>query len=228
MGPTRAGAGERTGDPRLGSRFDSWLREWVGVACDAWHYPEPDEAYYERLRRRVPEGLRALIALGVADGLVVPEGAKFTLRGLPGKGPYAWFSRRSTPKEPTPNWEYFVQAAEFVRLTRIAVPRGFVVTFEDQLMDLGLYRDGRLIVCCEVKERAGQIHGLVKRMQQYESGVDLSQRDRGNDPLRKAKYLVTRRPEYLALVGIGVRLEYKVAYSEDRGFRLARDVIPWI
>lgn len=166
---------------------------------------------------------------GVKEGLIIPQGLKFTLKDLPqGKGPYAWFSRRSMPKEPSPNWEYFVQAAEFVRLSHIALSQGLTVTFEDQLMDLGLYRDGRLVVCCEVKERASQIQALASKLRAYREGVTLSQPDRGNDPLRKAKYLVRRRPQYLSLVAIGARLEYRVTYLDNRSFELSRDVIPWV
>lgn len=207
---------------------DNYLRGWVSAACEAWRYPEPEEEYYTRLARRLPQGLRTLLGVGIAEGIIIPQGPKFTLKGLPGKGPYAWFSKRSMPKEPSPNWEYFVQAAEFVRLTHIAASHGFMLTFEDQLMDLALYRERRLIVCCEVKERAGQIQDLLKHMRRYEEGIDLDQPDRGNDPLRKAKYLVRRRPDYLSLVSIGARLEYRVRYPEGRAFELTRDVIPWV
>ena len=209
--------------------FGALLRGWVGAACREWGYPEPGEDYYERIFRRLPEGLCTLLAVGVKEGSIIPQGPKFTLKDLPqGKGPYAWFSRRSAPKEPSPNWEYFVQAAEFVRLSHIAESQGLTVTFEDQLMDLTLYRDGRLVVCCEVKERASQIQELASKLRVYGEGVNLSQPDRGNDPLRKAKYLVRRRPEYLSLIAIGVRFEYRVLYLKGRTFELVRDVIPWV
>lgn len=209
-------------------KFREFVQDWARAACERWGCPEPGEDYYDRISRRLPEGLRTLLATGVEEGLVIPQGPKFTLKGLPGKGPYAWFSRRSTPKEPSPNWEYFVQVAEFVRLSHIAAAQGLRITFEDQLMDLALYRDGRLVVCCEVKERASQIQELVRKLRTYGEGVNLNQPDRGNDPLRKAKYLVRRRPEYLSLVAIGARLEYRVAYLNDRSFELTRDVIPWV
>lgn len=84
------------------------------------------------------------------------------------------------------------------------------------------------VVCCEIKERASQIQELASRLRGYGEGVNLSQPDRGNDPLHKAKYLVRRRPEYLSLVAIGARLEYRVTYLNDRSFELTRDVIPWV
>jgi hypothetical protein len=95
-------------------------------------------------------------------------------------------------------------------------------------MDLALYREDRLVVCCEVKERASQLQELVKGLRAYEKGINFSQPDRGNDPLRKAKYLVRRRPDYFSLVAIGARMEYHVRHQEGRTFELVRDVIPWV
>lgn len=208
--------------------FDRYLREWVRAACEVWQYPLPGEDYYERLSRRLPEGLRALVAAGVSEGYVIPDGPRFTLRDLPGKGPYAWFSHR-TRKEPAPNWEYFVQVAEFVRLSHIAaLRRDLTVTFEDGLMDVGVYRAGRLVLYCEVKVTHGQLQRLVKDLRAFEHGIDFGRQDRHEDPLRKAKYLVRHRPDYLALVAIGARFEYRVLYPEGGTFALIPDVIPFV
>lgn len=213
----------------MAEEFREFVQGWARAACEAWRYPEPGDEYYDRVFRRLPEGLRTLIAAGVREDLIIPQGAKFRLKDLPaGKGPYAWFSRRSAPKEPSPNWEYFVQVAEFVRLSHIARLQGLTVIFEDHLMDLALYREGRLVVCCEVKERASQLQALVKGIRTYEAGINFSQPDRGNDPLRKAKYVVRRRPEYLSLVAIGARFEYRIRYPKGGTFELTRDVIPWV
>ena len=84
--------------------FDQCLRGWVRAACEAWRYPEPQEDYYTRLARRLPQGLRTLLGVGISSGIILPQGSKFSLKDLSGKGPYAWFSKRSTPKEPSPNW----------------------------------------------------------------------------------------------------------------------------
>ena len=102
------------------------------------------------------------------------------------------------------------------------------VTFEDQLMDVALYKDGRLFVYCKVKEKASQLQELLKGIKQHEKDVNLSQPDRGNDFLRKAKYLVRCRPDYLALVAIGARQEYRVMYPSGAAFVLHRDIIPLI
>lgn len=209
--------------------FENHLVAWTRAACREWGWREPGHVYYERVANRLPEGLRALLSEGIEQGLIIPQGKTFTLKGLaPGKGPYSWFSRHSAERGPNPNWEYFVQAAEFVRLGRIAERRHLTVTFEDYLMDLALYDGARLLVCVEVKERASQIELLIRQLRAYESAVPLSGADRGNDPLRKAKYIARRRPEYFCGVAIGLRLEYAVHYAEERAFRLVRDVVPWV
>ena len=139
--------------------------------------------------------------LGTGD---VVDGHRFTLEGLDAhKGPYAFFSRSSS-SEPAPNWEYFVQVAEYLRLHAAVKWRGLRVTFEDDLMDLAVYSDDGLQWCVEVKEQAArQLAPLVAGIRQHGQRVDFEVPDRGNDPLRKAKYLVCRRPPYFSAVAIG-------------------------
>jgi len=210
--------------------FDNYFRDWVKTACTEWGYPVPSDSYYAKVYERLPEGLRALLGFGLNSGLIIPkEGWAFTLKGLPcGKGPYHWFSRNRRPKEPAPNWEYFVHVAEFVRLHTIAAIRNLLVTFEEDTMDIALYQDNRLIVYCEVKERVSQIQKLIKGIKGYQSAVDLGAPDRGNDPLRKAKCIVIRKPEYFVGVAIGARFDYKVIYLGERSFQLVRDVVPLV
>lgn len=203
------------------------LREWVEAACAAWGYPTPEDAYYATLRRRLPPGLRQLIGRGLAEGLIEARGLRFTLRDLPGKGPYAWFSQRPGGHEPATNWEYFVQVAEYVRLRRVAAAFGLQVRFEHGLMDLALYRMDELLVYCEVKVRASQAHDLVEKLSGYENSIDGDRPDRGNDTLRKAKYIARHRPAHFVCVAIGVRLEYRVDYPPAHAFRLTRDLVPW-
>lgn len=172
-------------------------------------------------------GLGALIAQGVDDGtLRVVDGHRFTLAGLaPGKGPYAFFSRYADRGEPGPNWEYFVQVAEYIRI-RNAVADRFRVDFEDELMDISV-RDGEHVVwCIEVKEQAGQLASLLTGIRQHAQSVDDAAPDRGNDPLRKAKYIVRRRPDFFSLVAIGQRLDFHIEYDGERSFTLVPDVVP--
>lgn len=62
--------------------FDQYFRTWTAAACSEWKWREPDQGYFRRAYERLPEGLRTLIAHGVASGLIIPRGRQFTLRGL--------------------------------------------------------------------------------------------------------------------------------------------------
>jgi len=218
---------EQTSD--VVQEFDRHFRNWVRVACEDWGYAMPPETYFAKVYERLPEGLRALLGLGLKSGLVISKGRTFTLRGLPSeKGPYNWFSHYAGAKEPAPNWEYFVHVTEFIRFHTIAAANRLSVTFEDDTMDIAVYQDNRLLIYCEVKEKVSQIQKLIKEIKAYQLGVDFASPDRGNDPLRKAKCIVQRKPEYFVGVAIGARFEYRVIYPEDKGFQLIRDVVPLI
>jgi len=209
-------------------KFDTYFRGCVEAACQEWNYSMPSDEYYAKVYERLPEGLRALLGFGLSSGLIIPEGAVFRLKGLPsGKGPYKWFSRNRNPK-PAPNWEYFVQVAEFIRLHTLAEARNLSVTFEDDDMDLAIYQGNRLMVCCEVKEQLSQIQKLIEGVEVYKYAVDLGAPDRGKDPLRKAKYIMKRKPEYFVGVAIGGRFEYKVIYPDDKSFQLVKDIVPLV
>jgi hypothetical protein len=163
----------------------------------------------------LPNGTRELIGGGIEKGIVRVAGLTFNLTGLPAsKGPYALFSRNRGPGLPSPNWEYFFQIAEFVRV-REALPVSLNVGFEDGLMDVSVRRDGELLWYVEVKPRMSQIAPLLVAMNSYAAAVPLDQPDRGNDPLRKAKYLVRHRPPSVSIVGGEERRHFDVRYGAE-------------
>ncbi len=212
----------------MADEFLEHLQLWARSACREWGFETPPTEYYAQVTSRLPLGLRTLLARGIAEGLVLNEGHRFRPKGVAShKGPYQWFSKYPWHGGPHPNWEYYVQVAEYVRLHRVASALDLTLTFEDDEMDLALYRDDKLMVCVEVKEKASYLTELMHNVKGYEPDVDLRAPDRGNDPLRKAKYIVRGRPHYFAGVAIGARLEYRVDYPEGRAFILAEDVIPW-
>lgn len=183
------------------------------------------EDWLERIEHRLPPGLREAIAEAIEnDSIRLVDGHRFSLSGLPTtKGPYAFFSR-SARQVPAPNWEYFVQAAEYGRVARAVEPRGLRVDFEDDLMDVSVYEGDRVLWCIEVKEKAGDLQSLLQGMRRESPHVDLSAPDRGNDPLRKSKYLVRHRPPYFSMVAIGSRLDFSVSYRGG-GFDLTEDLV---
>lgn len=208
--------------------FNDHFQEWVKFACDAWEYPYPDDNFYTSFQERLTSGVRSLLGLGLKQGLIITDNKVFTLRGLSdSKGPYNWFSKYSNKKIPSPNWEYYIQVAEYVRLSNILEGKGYTLTFEDGLMDIGVYKDGSLMVFQEAKERAAQVSGLLQGIKSYEDHIDLEENDRGKDDLRKAKYIVKHRPEYFCVFAIGVRCEFKIEFPAQKAFVLCEDMIPF-
>jgi hypothetical protein len=209
--------------------FDVEFRKWVSAASAKWHYKDHQQnEYYEKIYARLGSGLCEALALGIREGIILTQGYAFRLKGLPAKkGPYKWFGPSSSGA-PSPYWEYYVQAAEYVRLFGLATQRGLQLTFEDGLMDLALYGSGQLLVYCEVKQHPAQIEALIKGIRNYEQEIDYSRSDRGNDPLRKAKYIKRKKPLYFCGSAAGIRAEYRVDYPKGWEFRLQRDLIPWV
>jgi hypothetical protein len=208
--------------------FENYFRQWTKSACLEWGFPEPGEDFFSAARARLPLGVCTLLAEGIAQGIIIPAGRVFSLKGLAaGKGPYAWFSRYNAERRPNPNWEYYVQAAQFVRLSRLSSILDFTVNFEDDLMDLAIYRNKALVAYIEVKERASELERLVTDIRSHEGAIDFSVPDRGNDALRKAKYLVRRRPTFFCGIAVGARFDYHVDYPAGKAFELVPDLVPW-
>lgn len=203
------------------------LRRWGAAAAEAWGYPPLSPEWLARIEARLPHGVRTAIDRAVADGsLITVGGHQFRLEGLAaGKGPYSFFSR-SDRGEPAPNWEYFVQIAEYHRLRRALRDGDLLVDFEDDLMDISVRQDGDLVWCIEVKEKAADIDRLLAGIESHAGGVADDAPDRGNDPLRKAKYLQRQRPPWFSLVALGHRRDFAVEHPDGGGFRLVPDVVP--
>jgi hypothetical protein len=206
--------------------FESLILAWADSAAGEWGYPPLPDGWLGGVLGRLPGGLRVTLSESVERGVILVQGHSFTLAGLtPGKGPYAFFSR-SSKGVPAPNWEYFVQAAEYGRLRAAVEGRGYRVDFEDDLMDVSVYDPaGQLLWCIEVKEKAKDLESLLTGIRNYGHSLDSSIPDRHNDALRKAKYLLRQRPPYFSLVAIGRRLDFSVSYDQE-GFVLVEDLVP--
>lgn len=213
--------------------FDGFFRKIVKRTCEQWDYTLPKEDYYTNVYKRLPLGLRMIIASGLSSGIItdVPmsksKSAAFRPAGvLETKGPYSWFERNNQKKQPQPCWEYFMQIAEYIRLSETLRGRGVTLTFEDKLMDIGIYRDNKLWVCCEIKEKSSQASDLIRGLRTFQSSDELPYHDRGNDPLRKAKYIAKLKPGYFYVVSIGRRFEFRIEYPDDMQFKLVEDLVP--
>lgn len=209
--------------------FDSVISASVDAICREWEYPEPSQSWYDPVYDRLPPGLREVFARGLALGLLrMTDGYRFTMRDLPsGKGPYALFSR-SSKKVPAPNWEYVVQAVDYISVHELLAPKGYRIGVEDHLMDVTVRDpDGGLLWYIESKEKANELIALIKAIRQGGiSGLDRAIADRHNDGLRKAKYLCDHRPPYFSGSAMGIRVDFSVDYLDSHRFALREDTIP--
>ena len=206
--------------------FDELIDTWASAACQEWDYGAPPAELRTAITTRLPEGLRVAIAEAFASGdLEITQGHRFRPSGIaPSKGPYAFFSQSKTGV-PAPNWEYFVQVAEYVRLARVLRPQGLRLDFEDDLMDVTVYDHQQLLWCIEVKEKAAQLTQLLAGIQTAASKIIKPATSPQNDSYRKAMYLWKHQPTRFSIVAIGHRVDFTVLYGPE-GFELAEDLAP--
>ncbi len=215
--------------------FDRIFRNWVERTCKEWKYELPTESYYADIYDRLPLGLRTTIAISCKKGIIKDVGrsktgsAGFRPINVPEiKGPYSWLERDRQNRVPRPAWEYYIQVSEYTRLFEAFRGKDYELRFEDDLMDIALYHGNDLIVCCETKEKSKQAQSLIRGIKKYESASSLPEKDRGNDSLRKAKYIVEHKPPYFYVVSIGRRFEYRISYPDNKQFQLNEDIIPFL
>jgi hypothetical protein len=169
----------------------------------------------------LPTELQSAMGRGLRAGSLTIDGTRFALPGLgPKKGPYTLFTKDTVAMRPLLNLEYYVQVAEYLRLDRLLAPAGFQIGFEDNLMDVTVRRDGRLLWYIEAKDVAAKAIELLAAMARYANGVPIEMYDRGNDGLRKAKYLVGHRPPYFTASAVGFRKDFLVEYLAPDAFSL--------
>jgi hypothetical protein len=203
----------------------SQLPEWAWSACDAFGYPRVDQNYIAKAVRRLTPDVAEWLGYGLATGLILGRGYLFDIIGNPaGKGPYAWFAKDRS-RVPQCDWEYFLQAAYFVRLYAPCQQAGLALGFEDHLMDLTVRSGDELLWYIEVKERV-EMSWLEEIVDWGTQGVDVHAADRGRDGLRKGKYLVRHHPRFFSAVGTGFERHFRVEYPASVNFTLIEGVPP--
>jgi hypothetical protein len=211
------------------AEFDRRFREWVNDACSKWDYPEPLQEYYDRFDAKIPEEYQRSVVQAIDEGLVISKGLHFQVKDGRGvHGPYQWFSRNRDMR-PGPNWEYFIEVPEFLRYQHLASKHGMKAFFESpEEVDVSLRdRSNKTVLICEVKVNPDSILKILSGLKEYERKVDMIVGDRGNDPLRKAKYIVRTRPDWFCLAAIGSHRDFRVTYPDGYDFRLSEQSIPW-
>ena len=213
------------------NRFRHEFRRWVAAHnVEKGFSSDPDEML-EVLSKRIPIDRQQQIGAALLNGWIETEKE-------PGRGYFVRESDRTGPRggqfvlihqghgRVAPCWELFVQLADYGWLRSIAEYHGLNVQLEDRLMDLTVCDGDSLVLYVENKTSRADVDKLLPAFVEYgRSGFGLADADKGNDPLRKAKYLVRpgSHPPYMGISAIGFRELYSVVYGEGNTFKLRED-----
>ena len=117
----------------------------------------------------------------------------------------------------TLNREYFTHVAAYVELTKEFGVEN--VKIEQSYMDLVVHAPPELIAV-EIKKSEGDGENLVKNLRKILPKPDLSTRDRGDDPIRKAKALLELKATRFWIITPTKRWKFQVEYPEPAALRL--------
>lgn len=203
-------------------RFEEELRKWVKAHNDHHGYDAQADNLLTALEDRIGIDLLGQIGSGYLNGWLVNETG-------PGRGYLVKESDRPGPNggqytlthdgggKVAPCWELYVQLGDYAHIRTVAERLGQEVRLEDRLMDLTVYSDDKLILYVEQKREESLARSLLKKLEAYgRQGFSLEDPDKGNDALRKAKYLVRHaaRPLFLGLSAPGFRRLFQVEYGD--------------
>ena len=213
------------------ARFRTEFRRWVQSHNAAKGYGTDAEKLLRTLEARV--GKTALTRIGSAylNGWLQTEpdvGRGYFVREADRPGPRGgqFAVTHQGQGKVAPCWELFVQLADYAWLRTVAERHGQEVRLEDRLMDLTVRAGSRLVLYVEHKTTRALAEKLLFQMRQHgDKGFNLDDPDRGNDALRKAKYLARdgSHPIYVGLSALNYRRLFKVEYLEGNRFRLIED-----
>ncbi len=162
--------------------------------------------------RSFPDKELELIKQGIEKGIIIVEGNKFILSPNPERRYDAF----------TLNREYFTQFAAFVELIE---KYGYAIEncqFEYHMMDICVFLNGKPFIYIETKVSDYETKKLIDEIKEVYSKDLLKYQnlpDRGNDPLRKAKYIFSDRSEFLKIITPNNSFSYSIGYTHN-GFNL--------
>ena len=203
-------------------RFRTEFRGWVRALNRTKGLNASPDEVLERLESRIPEAMLRQIGGAFINGWLQSEPEptrKYFIRESDRKGRRGgqWVVGHAGGGNVDPCWELHVQLADYSRIRTVAERHRLITRLEDQLMDITVYAGSKLLLYVENKTKNEDALRLLGRMKEYgETGFDLEDPDKGNDPLRKAKYLVRdgARPQYFALSAIGFEQVFRVEYPD--------------
>lgn len=163
-------------------------------------------------RRHIEDKEMQLIKRGMEMGIIKTKGNLFILE--------TDSSRRYDAF--TLNREYFTQFAALISLiTKYKYPLKDC-QFEYHLMDICVFKNKKPFIYVEVKINDYLTEKLYKEItEKYSKNLDSFKDmiDRGNDALRKAKYIFEDKPKYFYLVTPKQKLAFSIRYTKT-GFNL--------
>lgn len=225
---SEASVGGQGLQPTFESLFSGWAEE--AVHCAGFPAETPEHG-------RIPLRVKEKVASLWGQGLLSPgeKPASFRIADAKRGGPYKWFSHYASNKTIYTNHEYFVQVAAFYDLIHEYGYPPHWMAFEHNesappvsiAIDIGIkFPDGRKAFV-EVKEKKDQLQALIEGVKFLgQIGVDLRAPDRGNDPLRKAKYIAAGRPYFFVGYCPDGFESYKVTYLSENRFTLIPAILP--
>ena len=207
-------------------RFRLEFRGWVRALNRVKGFDASPDDVLGRLESKVPEEMLRQIGGAFINGWLQNEpdpNRKYFVRESDRNGIRGgqWMLGHAGEGRIDPNLELHVQLADYSRIRTIAERHGLTTRLEDGLMDITVYAGKKLILYVENKTKKDAALRLLKGMRDYgQKGFTLKDPDKGNDYLRKAKYLVRdgAYPQYFALSAIGYERMFRVEYfgSENR------------
>lgn len=209
--------------------FDNWAEEAVQVAGFTANKPKQND--------RIPIIIKKKVVRLWEKSICYPDKKPARFRMLDNKrgGPYSWFSYYKSNQTIYPNWEYFVQVAAFhdLIIEYGYVPEWLIFEYHEIVppvevaVDICVKLPDGSKIFVEVKENKSQWEALISDVRILgNKGVNLSSKDRGNDPLRKAKYIAAGRPDFFVGYCPDGFDSYKVRYSSGMRFSLEPSELP--
>jgi hypothetical protein len=208
-------------------RFRTEFRRWVAAHNKAKGFTTNADELVGRLEERL--GVECLLHIGAAflNGWLETERGYFVREADLGPDRHGQFTiTHQGGGNVAPCWELFVQLADYGWLRTVGERHHQRVRLEDRLMDLTVQAGSMLVLYVEQKTTSDVSERLLSRMRHYgTTGFRLDDPDKGNDPLRKAKYLLRTdaHPLYLGLSAINYQRLFRVEYQEANRFRLVND-----
>jgi hypothetical protein len=205
-------------------RFKKEFRGWIRALNEAKGFKASPDEVLERLEERIPESMLRQIGGAFINGWLQNEAETdrgYFVRESDRKGPRGgqWMLEHVGEGRISPCWELYVQLADYSRIRTVAERHGLTTRLEDRLMDITVYAGKTLVLYVENKAKKQQAHHLFIKMREYgELGFDIDAPDKGNDPLRKAKYLVREGayPKYFALSAVDFEQMFLVEYHDKK------------